>query len=192
MFFIMGINSDYKKLNFIQNFVCPDCGIVGEYQVFVAYTVLSLFFIPIFKWGRKYYVQTSCCGKTYKLDNEVGRAIEKGEPVVISQNDLEYEGQTPVIKKCNYCGYVTEENFIVLSVEINLIKKAQGCNEIMFHYTLCFSFRLKYHLLHHKCNPKYQLPLQNKMKVSFLQFHRIYRLSKYPDKLNQKVLNLVQ
>lgn len=43
MFFIMGINSDYKKLNFIQNFVCPDCGIVGEYQVFVAYTVLSLF-----------------------------------------------------------------------------------------------------------------------------------------------------
>ena len=26
-----------------------------------AYTVLSLFFIPIFKWGRKYYVQTSCC-----------------------------------------------------------------------------------------------------------------------------------
>ena len=60
---------------------------------------------------RKYYVQTSCCGKTYKLDNEVGRAIEKGKPVVISQNDLEYEGQTPVIKKCNYCGYVTEENF---------------------------------------------------------------------------------
>lgn len=111
MFFIMGINSDYKKLNFIQNFVCPDCGIVGEYQVFVAYTVLSLFFIPIFKWCSKYYVQTSCCGKTYKLDNEVGRAIEKGEPIVISQNDLEYEGQTPVIKKCNYCGYVTEENF---------------------------------------------------------------------------------
>ena len=142
MFFIMGINSDYKKLNFIQNFVCPDCGIVGEYQVFVAYTVLSLFFIPIFKWGRKYYVQTSCCGKTYKLDNEVGRAIEKGEPVL--------------------------------------------------HYALCFSFRLKYHLLHHKCNPKYQLPLQNKMKVSFLQFHLIYRLSKYPDKLSQKVLNLVQ
>ena len=55
MFFIMGINSDYKKLNFIQNFVCPDCGIVGEYQVFVAYTVLSLFFIPIFK----YYLQRS-------------------------------------------------------------------------------------------------------------------------------------
>ena len=74
-------------------------------------TALYLFFIPIFKWGRKYYVQTSCCGKTYKLDNEVGRAIEKGEPVVKSQNDLEYEGQTPVIKKCNYCGYVTEENF---------------------------------------------------------------------------------
>lgn len=57
-----------------------------------------IIFIPIFKWGSKYYVQTSCCGKTYKLDNEVGRAIEKGEPIVISQNDLEYEGQTPVIK----------------------------------------------------------------------------------------------
>lgn len=107
----MGINNDYKKLNFSQNFMCSECNIVGEYNVYVAYMVLTLFFIPLFKWGRKYYVQTSCCGKNYALDYETGRAIEKGEVVVISQNDLTYEGKVPVVKKCSYCGYVTDEDF---------------------------------------------------------------------------------
>lgn len=96
MFFFFGIMNDQKDLNFHQPMTCTQCGRMGQYQVFVTYMVLSIFFIPIFKWGRTYYVRTSCCGSLYQLRPEVGRAIERGEQVTIQQTDLylEQPGQT--------------------------------------------------------------------------------------------------
>ena len=75
MFFFFGIMNDQKDLDFHQPMTCDVCGRMGQYQVFVTYMVLSSFFIPIFKWGRTYYVRTSCCGSLYQLRPEVGRAI---------------------------------------------------------------------------------------------------------------------
>ena len=48
-------------------------------------TVLSLFFIPTFKWNRRYYVQTTCCGTTYELNPEIGMQIARGENVEIKR-----------------------------------------------------------------------------------------------------------
>lgn len=91
MFFFFGIMNDQKNLDFHQPMTCDVCGRMGQYQVFVTYMVLSIFFIPIFKWGRTYYVRTSCCGSLYQLRPEVGRAIERGESVAIQQTDLYLE-----------------------------------------------------------------------------------------------------
>ena len=91
MFFFFGIMNDQKNLDFHQPMTCDVCGRMGQYQVFVTYMVLSIFFIPIFKWGRTYYVRTSCCGSLYQLRPEVGRAIERGENVAIQQTDLYLE-----------------------------------------------------------------------------------------------------
>ncbi len=131
MFFFFGIMNDQKNLDFHQPMTCDVCGRMGQYQVFVTYMVLSIFFIPIFKWGRTYYVRTSCCGSLYQLRPEVGRAIERGENVAIQQTDLylEQRGQnttgTPAgstqqrlleqqgkwTKVCYNCGYTTTEDF---------------------------------------------------------------------------------
>lgn len=131
MFFFFGIMNDQKDLDFHQPMTCDVCGRMGQYQVFVTYMVLSIFFIPIFKWGRTYYVRTSCCGSLYQLRPEVGRAIERGESVTIQQTDLylEQRGQnttgTPAgstqqrlleqqgkwTKVCYNCGYTTTEDF---------------------------------------------------------------------------------
>lgn len=91
MFFFFGIMNDQKDLDFHQPMTCDVCGRMGQYQVFVTYMVLSIFFIPIFKWGRTYYVRTSCCSSLYQLRPEVGRAIERGENVAIQQTDLYLE-----------------------------------------------------------------------------------------------------
>ena len=72
MFFMMGITDGRKQLDFTQTVICGVCGKYGRYQVFMTYTVLSLFFIPCFKWNRHYYVQMSCCNTLYELDPEVG------------------------------------------------------------------------------------------------------------------------
>lgn len=111
MFFFFGIMNDQKNLDFHQPMTCDVCGRMGQYQVFVTYMVLSIFFIPIFKWGRTYYVRTSCCGSLYQLRPEVGRAIERGENVAIQQTDLYLEQQGKWTKVCYNCGYTTTEDF---------------------------------------------------------------------------------
>lgn len=76
MFFIGGITQGTKELVYnAAAMICGRCGRYGRYQVFMTYMCLSFFFIPIFKWGRKYYVKTSCCGTVYQLDEEVGKRI---------------------------------------------------------------------------------------------------------------------
>lgn len=47
MFFMMGITDGRKQLDFTQTVICGVCGKYGRYQVFMTYTVLSLFFIPM-------------------------------------------------------------------------------------------------------------------------------------------------
>ena len=55
----------------------------------MTYMVLSLFFIPCFKWNRHYYVQMSCCNTLYELDPEKGKALARGQQADITQEELE-------------------------------------------------------------------------------------------------------
>ncbi len=124
MFFILGISDGTKEYDFAQTDICNACGRYGRYIVYMTYTVLSLFFIPCFKWNKQYYVRMSCCGKTYKLDPEVGKKIARGENVQICPGDLENVsggwgyGETDrwanwknEVKTCSNCGYTTDEDF---------------------------------------------------------------------------------
>ena len=43
MFLIMGITDGRKDFDFTQTIICNLCGKYGRYQVFMTYTVLSLF-----------------------------------------------------------------------------------------------------------------------------------------------------
>ena len=114
MFFAIGFNEKREDLDFNQVITCDICDGFGRYSVFVVYTVLYLFFIPVFKWNRRYYVEASCCHSLYELDPEVGARIERGENVKISEEDLtliEAGRQAYSFKKCVSCGYETEEDF---------------------------------------------------------------------------------
>ena len=115
MFLMIGISDGRKDLDFSQSIMCRICGKYGRYQVFMTYTVLLLFFIPCFKWNRKYYVQTCCCGKIYELDPEVGKRIARGESVEIRDDDLQSAGYSEqcrgFMKSCAYCGYTTYEDY---------------------------------------------------------------------------------
>ena len=119
MFFIGGITQGTKELVYnAAAIICGRCGRYGRYQVFMTYMCLSFFFIPIFKWNRKYYVKTSCCGTVYQLNEEVGKRIAAGEDISIREEDLTLvsEGHNAPawdvpVKRCANCGYETKENF---------------------------------------------------------------------------------
>lgn len=120
MFFICGVNSGQKQLEYRQLVICSNCGGYGQYQVYMTYMCLSLFFIPILKWGRRYYVRMSCCETLYELNPEKGRCIAGGEQVQITPEDLNLvqagrrNQWQPRLGKglvCRNCGYETEEDF---------------------------------------------------------------------------------
>lgn len=109
MFFMIGVTDGRKDLDYSRMVVCDACGAYGRYRVFMTYMSLLLFFIPVFKWNRKFYVESSCCGSLFQLNDEIGRRIAAGEDVEIRSEHL-----TPVhgrsSKKCA-CGYATMEDF---------------------------------------------------------------------------------
>jgi len=112
MFLMLGINDDRRDLEFSQMMICESCGAYGRFTAFMTFTVLSLFFIPCLKWNRRYYVQTSCCGRLYELNREIGAAIARGEKVELRWEDLhEVPGQGAAVHQCANCGFSTQEDF---------------------------------------------------------------------------------
>ncbi len=111
MLFIMGITQGRKDFDINQLMTCSLCGAYGSFRVFMTYTVLSLFFIPTLKWGKRYYVETTCCHSIYELDPEVGKRIARGEEVQIRQDDLTRVTNGGFAKTCRNCGYTTDEDF---------------------------------------------------------------------------------
>ena len=91
-------------------------------QVFMTYMYFSFFFIPLFKWNKRFYVQMSCCSAIYELEPEIGKAILRGEEPAITSADLHLvqegkytrtwqEGSGNPHKKCMRCGFETDEDY---------------------------------------------------------------------------------
>ena len=117
MFFIGGINSGYQELRYNgSTVICGRCGAYGRYTVFMTYMVFSFFFIPLFKWNRRYYVKMSCCGSVYELNPEVGAAIARGEEREIREEDLTLRQDGDLRwnkppRRCPSCGFETGEDY---------------------------------------------------------------------------------
>lgn len=113
MFFIMGIMPGRKDFSNHQMTICDHCGSYGRYQGFMTYLCLSLFFIPVLKWKKQYYVQMSCCNTLYALDPEIGKRIAKGEEVEILPKHLTevQTGRKNKYKRCENCGFETQTEY---------------------------------------------------------------------------------
>ena len=122
MFFMIGVNPQRKEYEYRGGvMICGKCGGYGRYRVYMTCMCLSLFFIPLFKWRKEYFAQSTCCGTTYALDPDIGRRIARGEEVEILPQHLRevfaggsggyggYGGRR--VRRCSACGYVTDEDF---------------------------------------------------------------------------------
>ena len=114
MFFIMGVDPRHKQLQYNNSvFICDRCGQYGRYEVFMTYMCFSLFFIPIFKWKKQYFVRTTCCNGQYELAPAIGQAIAWGKDVQIRPEHLRLIGGSSQsnYKRCTQCGFATTEDF---------------------------------------------------------------------------------
>lgn len=112
MFFMMGISDSRRDLEYAQPAVCESCGSYGQMRVFMLCTVLSLFFIPVFRWNRRYYVEMRCCGAVYALDAQVGARIARGERAEILPGHLtRVSAGARGAGSCPNCGYAAQADF---------------------------------------------------------------------------------
>ena len=112
MFFIFGISNKEEELDFSQTRICKTCGSYGRLEAFMTYSYFSLFFIPIFKWNKRYYIRSTCCSSIYRIEEELGKSIKRGDSVVIQESDLnlvktDYKDQ----QICQNCNYPVEKAF---------------------------------------------------------------------------------
>lgn len=112
MFLIMGVSNGEKQLMFDQSIICSCCSHFGRLQVMVSYMFFSLFFIPIFKWSKRYYVKTTCCGAIAELDKETGHSIERGGMTALDLGTLHFSCPYGSTKRCTVCGYETSDDFL--------------------------------------------------------------------------------
>ncbi|HWT74400.1 MAG TPA: zinc ribbon domain-containing protein [Mobilitalea sp.] len=112
MFLIFGISNGEKKLDFVQTMLCSHCGKYGRLELYMSYMYFSLFFIPIFKWSRKYYVKSTCCNMMYEIDYELGKRLQRGEQITLTENDLHAMNHGGYATRyCRNCGYPSSPEF---------------------------------------------------------------------------------
>ncbi len=114
MFFVVGVNNRLEQLNFRQNIVCPCCGRYSALEAFKGYDYVSLFFVPVFRWNKQYYLRAVCCESTCMIDKDLGRKIEDGTITNVDVNRLNFTRNWSYnqFKRCPSCGYETNEDFV--------------------------------------------------------------------------------
>lgn len=88
MIFIGGISQGMKALAYTGMLTCSFCRSTSSCQLLMTYYYFSFFFIPLFKWNKRFLVKMDCCDADYELNPLKGKAIARGEQVTINQEDL--------------------------------------------------------------------------------------------------------
>ena len=109
MFLFFGILPGEKVISLEGLLTCPRCGRLTRAELVVHFQRFSLFFIPLFTWGRRYFVRTTCCGGFCEIDAQTGRRMERGEQTTLDGVNLHFTG--PTVHRCQRCGYETQEDF---------------------------------------------------------------------------------
>lgn len=90
MFFIgiFGTNSKVVPAGQISATTCPVCGKTGSFHICRSYNYFHAFFIPLFRFHNSYVATCPSCASVFELDSEKGKAVEHGETVHVSKNEL--------------------------------------------------------------------------------------------------------
>jgi hypothetical protein len=113
-FGIFGVDTKSKEIKDINNITCKQCGRYGVYRLVKQYSYFHFFFIPLFKWGEKYFVVSRCCKSVFNLNTEKGRNLEQGNDfITIEETDLEYlyGEERHSIDTCPNCSHGIDRSF---------------------------------------------------------------------------------
>lgn len=101
MFFfgIFGVNSKVKNIKEFANTICI-CGRYSRLELMEEYMYFHFFFIPLFKWGRKYFVEARCCSRVFGVPKDYVEDLLIGDAVDIKRL-MEVDVPYKVCSNCN-------------------------------------------------------------------------------------------
>lgn len=104
MFFIVGISSGTLELGTRRCGFFPCCSLSGAVAaVTCVYRQFTFFFLPLFRFGKRYFVSCPNCGAVYEISRDEGKRIERDPSAVIDpQKILRVAGRAP--RFCPNCG----------------------------------------------------------------------------------------
>ena len=64
----MWITTKEEPISYDKVHRCRYCDDIGSYNIVYTCQVLTLFFIPVWRWNKTYFVETTCCHKQFIFD----------------------------------------------------------------------------------------------------------------------------
>lgn len=117
MFFIgiFGVEEKEKTLREFPGTVCGHCGRLDKAALTEVYTYFHVFFIPTFKWNRRYFVRMRCCGAVYEAPAEYAKELKEGASLDFSRLKKVSGGfgtdWDNVYARCPGCGKAYDRSF---------------------------------------------------------------------------------
>lgn len=115
MFLIFGTTQGKKSFGFRFCRYLACCAQGGNMEVFCTYTAFTLFFLPLFRYGKRYFAACPQCGVVYEMSVEEGKRLSRDPSAQIDPNNLfivqdSYKKTCPSCKSsvngdCLYCPY---------------------------------------------------------------------------------------
>lgn len=137
MFFIWGVGNARKYTNVYMKDTCDRCGTTQDINVIMDYSYGSIFFIPVIKLKKKYYVVCQRCGsfkqiskkefKEIKVHNRSGLVYGKTDVVVKSEPVKALENKddsiTEIIKEIeSLISQLKERNYVLTEEKLPRFK----------------------------------------------------------------------
>jgi endogenous inhibitor of DNA gyrase (YacG/DUF329 family) len=105
MFFFIAVVSGREELGPRRCGRFPCCGTVGAAApVTCVFQRFILFFIPLFRFGRRYFVSCPNCGAVYEIEPEEGRRIERDPAAEIDPERMHRVSSGRAANFCPNCG----------------------------------------------------------------------------------------
>jgi len=108
MFFVFGITSGSKDLGTRRCRALSCCG-SSMAAVICTFQQFTLFFIPIFRFGKRYFVTCPSCGSVYEMAKPEGQRVERDTSAEISPDQI-YIVQGANRKTCPGCHCAIDPN----------------------------------------------------------------------------------
>ena len=110
MFFIgiFGVGQKRQLLREFPGIVCPACRRYSRASLSKTYSYFHFFFLPLFRWKVRYFLEFPCCGQVYEAEKDYGQALANGAALDFSR--LHPVGRTGE-RRCPRCGRAVEGQF---------------------------------------------------------------------------------